>query len=148
MTEQYQRVNINVPGVRQVSSADLTVDLATTAVDPIFAPLLTVPIITSGGPLEVSFSASVLSSAFVGVTFRVSVDGTPIFSRGSFGISPTIPASGSFDMVRPVVGGTHRVSVDWAKAAGSAGATVIAITPITTPALSGSSLVVKELFNG
>ena len=148
MTEQYQTVNINLPGVRQVSNAELVVDESTTAVDPVFAPLISTTIQSSGGPLETIFTASVLSTALVGITFRVSLDGVPLFSRGTFGLTPTLPNTAAFDVIRAAAAGPHTISIDWAKIAGSAAGIVIAIAPVTASAFSGGSLVVKELFNG
>lgn len=145
MTSQYQNNTINSPGLREVfPETRLTVDVSTTAVDPVFTPIpVDQTIVTSGGLVEIGLYPVTTSDMQVPVVYRILVDGQVVFSRGAPAISGfPIPAIIMFTTQLPA--GEHLVQADFAKQAGSPAGITVSIPAATQPTSFSTNMIIAE----
>lgn len=129
----------------QELGADLAADITTTANDPVFTNLLSIPITTTGNDLLLEAGIGFSATAFVLVEGQIWVDGAPVVGGDGVAFAPT--GGGTITAVKlrhPVAPGPHTVTLEFAKIPGSVPATVISVLAASSPARHFAYLRVKE----
>lgn len=145
---------IGLPGagsaaVLQSLGQNLTVDIATTAFNPTFVPVLTQAITTSGNTaLHIVFSAASFHTGFAGVNvatnYRLTLDGAPLV--GGFTLNHITNQINTGAVVRRefvVASGPHTVVAEWTRFGGPFN--TIRINAGSLPNLFHASMAVMEI---
>jgi hypothetical protein len=122
---------------RQVQSTFLSVDQSTGST--VFVSLLTVPITTQNGMLEVYATAATNAIVVLGF-MRLVLDGVPIAQSGAGHLLGV--ASHAINRRVPIVAGPHVVELQWRTGVGG----TIQCQPIAQPDREHASLLVRETF--
>jgi hypothetical protein len=132
--------------VNQILSDELTVDATTTAVDPVFATLLSVPITTIGGDLLILFTIALGASNTANGEMRALLDGVRVRATSCVLLAPPFSNAAALSLhVTGVAPGAHLVTADWGKAPGTGAAVTLICSPVTLPNRHHASLVVAEI---